>query len=475
MKKNLKIFLSSLVICIIIWCIFYFEERMCGIIEIKKIFTNKSYKKVNINELYICQLSLTFITISLISVLSEKGRDIYWINLVESRLIEPTYTCFYAYTIYSFIALAFGTISYLIGNKILFLIYFIIGIVSLTFLTLKTIGIYYGRNEKKDKLKDIFCKKIQKELKQYTEVARKMKINTIRAYNDKDYYIFDENCKMYAETVEYWQLEDISYLFNLFNEDIANNIFEIIEKSMLVEYKYFKLCCYKYSDFKLDIKKPWEGIKNYAMNLEIGGEISLSDYKYEMNKCDSFMLLYLFIKNEIVMKNMASIKKYDLWVRFAKCIQYYLINTYNYAVRDCCGNYIENRVLSLDILDNETISEEKNKDISNGIIKFVNEKKETYFAFLMNLMEVENELIKLCCFAIDQENELFFIALEKELKYIPIFREMHDLCDLSRLYHKKIELEKRIDNKYYSCIEEHNMIIYMINSIYKIFGEIEES
>ena len=74
--------------------------------------------------LYLTQLSLTFITISVMSVLSDKTATLYWINLVEDNLISPPFTCFYAYVIYSFSTVAINLFALFFKNNPVFVAFF---------------------------------------------------------------------------------------------------------------------------------------------------------------------------------------------------------------------------------------------------------------------------------------------------------------------------------------------------------------
>ena len=98
---------------------------------------------------YGAQLSLTFITISVMSVLSDKSVVVYWENIAEAKLIKPLFGSFASYTAYSITATVGAGISALLNNHLAFLVFFALNIPVLILLTLTMVDVYYGREGKK--------------------------------------------------------------------------------------------------------------------------------------------------------------------------------------------------------------------------------------------------------------------------------------------------------------------------------------
>jgi len=95
------------------------------------------------------QLSLTFITISVMSVLSDKSVIVYWENVAEAKLIQPLFGSFASYTYYSISTTVGAGISVIFKKQLAFAVFFAINIIILIFLTLTMVDVYYGRDEKK--------------------------------------------------------------------------------------------------------------------------------------------------------------------------------------------------------------------------------------------------------------------------------------------------------------------------------------
>lgn len=102
---------------------------------------------------YTAQLSLTFISISVMSVLSDRSVLIYWVNASEERLIKPIFSCFAAYTYYSIGATVGAGAAVLMGDGVVFMLFFCANIGILILLTISMIDVYFGRDTKKKKLR----------------------------------------------------------------------------------------------------------------------------------------------------------------------------------------------------------------------------------------------------------------------------------------------------------------------------------
>lgn len=100
-------------------------------------------------ELYIALLSLTFISISVMSMLSDRSIVIYWENIATRKLIKPVFCSFAAYTYYSVGAALGAGVSVGFGNTCAFLVFCALNIGSLVLLTYTMVDVYYDRDGKK--------------------------------------------------------------------------------------------------------------------------------------------------------------------------------------------------------------------------------------------------------------------------------------------------------------------------------------
>lgn len=140
---------------------------------------------------YAAQLSLTFISISVMSVLSDKSVIIYWANVSEDRLIKPTFSCFAAYTYYSIGATVGAGLGIALDNTPMFVVFFAINVAILILLTFSMIDVYYGRDTKKRKLqREMPCVPLEKddpeEVAEYEACMMNLIQNTLRAKEEKN-------------------------------------------------------------------------------------------------------------------------------------------------------------------------------------------------------------------------------------------------------------------------------------------------
>ncbi len=123
----------------------------------------KVFSLNDMTEYYAAILSLTFISISVMGVLSDKTVVIYWENVAESKLIKPVFFSFAAYTFYSVGAAICSGICLLLGASVAFLTFGAINIVTIIALTFTMVDVYYDREGKKAKL----TKELQEDAEDY--------------------------------------------------------------------------------------------------------------------------------------------------------------------------------------------------------------------------------------------------------------------------------------------------------------------
>ena len=203
-------------------------------------------------DFYLSQLSMTFITITVTSALSDNGNIIYWENIAEKKLISPTWTCFLAYTSYSFVTILYSTIAIFIdgSNAPCFFAFFFLDVISLLLLTLNMVDVYYNRDEKKEKLRKDFvscAEEVSRRKEEHTlagsecserflEMILGMRQQTVRAVETYDYKTLQENLMFIAENRKYFQAMDdgvhdmgtTDYIFSCLNDNTMGIVNECI-------------------------------------------------------------------------------------------------------------------------------------------------------------------------------------------------------------------------------------------------------
>lgn len=136
-------------------------------------------------DLYLAQLSLTFITISVLSIFTDGNAVIYWQNIVKQTLIDPPACCFKAYFVYSFFYLFMSTVCILLGNAVGVGVFFAFNIICLFDLSQTMINCYYNPNAKKRRLVKDFVQRIEKANKAFSNNMREDVDSDTRSINEQ--------------------------------------------------------------------------------------------------------------------------------------------------------------------------------------------------------------------------------------------------------------------------------------------------
>jgi len=104
----------------------YFDEK-CGFTYQDILFT---------------QISVSFIVISLTSVLSADSKVIYWVDIIQMELVDPILTDFLAYSMYVFACLT-SSVYFVICKSDYVYISFAASIIIMALLTIKLIGVNF--------------------------------------------------------------------------------------------------------------------------------------------------------------------------------------------------------------------------------------------------------------------------------------------------------------------------------------------
>lgn len=114
--------------------------------------------------IFLCMVSVAFITISITSIVANKTIIIYWINVVEHDLIKPVFN-YFVISCYIFISLLAALIGVLIRDSIVLGISFIVELFFMIFLSLRVIYVYFGTYHRRLRLEKKYRRELNKALK----------------------------------------------------------------------------------------------------------------------------------------------------------------------------------------------------------------------------------------------------------------------------------------------------------------------
>jgi len=177
--------------CVIACCLAPFTAALSERIAVR-------FAHADLFSYYTAQLSLTFISISVMSVLSDKSVIIYWANVSEDRLIRPTFICFAAYTYYSIGATVGSGVGVILNNPFLFMTFFAVNVGVLILLTASMIDVYYGRDTKKKKLVKCLCP-YTSDRAVYESKILGLEQNLLQAAGDKNVVFLREVYELWIE------------------------------------------------------------------------------------------------------------------------------------------------------------------------------------------------------------------------------------------------------------------------------------
>lgn len=126
-------------------------------------------------DLLLNQYTITFLIVSLLSLLSGNCECIYWVNILEQKIIKPLHRNFISLTIYAFLSMFAGTLAYIVKDLVLVITYFFMDACILVVLTLKMVGVFFG----KAKIQRSLHREIVDEVRGYLETKDTDKLNSI--------------------------------------------------------------------------------------------------------------------------------------------------------------------------------------------------------------------------------------------------------------------------------------------------------
>jgi len=386
--------------------------------------------------LFTSQLSLTFITISVMSVLSDKTVTLYWINLVEDNLIRPPFRCFYAYVIYSFSTIAINLFAIFFRNYLLFIIFFIVNFIILFLLTHSMLTVYFRQDSKDRKaIKDFKEVEKNQNFEERSKKVKKLKEYTLKAYSNYDIDTLNKNLEFYSK---YCKVEDVAYFLERIdgsNIELLGEVllsgFENQIKEVVKNYKYQCLNKNNIRDINLDrinvVNKAFEKyniinmIPQKLLNNMISNESKNEYYQfYEqlLTSARSIMILHFnFIaEKEIIVDN---IKKYE---------------EFRHIIRDGIRK-LKNAGITGNEYNSEIYEYEKQRLLclnEEMLSLFFNTPTENFYAFHEGMKKLPTKtILNTLKDAMDNGNHYFITVFISTFQQFPIFKYM---CRLDANY-----------------------------------------
>ena len=151
------------------------------------------------------QISVSFIVISLTTVLSSNSKVIYWADLIQMELVDPILTDFLAYSMYIFACLT-ASIYFVVEKSHYVVISFGISVVLMVLLTIKMITVNFESEHSRRKIEMyydwIITKEKEEKSKLYKEMISSFANINVKYAQEKNVVAFFENFDFLYERFE---------------------------------------------------------------------------------------------------------------------------------------------------------------------------------------------------------------------------------------------------------------------------------
>ncbi len=168
------------------------------------------------DNLYVTQISSTFIVVSLVSFLSDNGDDVLWENTIQYSLVYPKIFNFISISVYLIWNLVFSTVVLFANDGAMFFIFFNTDIILLFVMTYKMIGAFFSRDGIKMQLVEEYDRKssLDKE-----DVLLTLRDKSLQYIDRKEYQLLEENLEFLFDKKKTAYLIEILEYLSAENED----------------------------------------------------------------------------------------------------------------------------------------------------------------------------------------------------------------------------------------------------------------
>lgn len=151
--------------------------------------------KENFVNLYISQISTTFLVTAFLSLLGDRDAAVYWTTAMDYKLVHPKGSGLKDFTLYSFYTLGISFIAMYIQIEWCFLFSFLINIAFLIIITWRMIIVFYNRDGIKKELKKQFEQESEEQQQEYLHMMEESMVRA--AHNHNVEYL--RECKEFLE------------------------------------------------------------------------------------------------------------------------------------------------------------------------------------------------------------------------------------------------------------------------------------
>lgn len=328
------------------------------------------------NDFFLAQVSFTFISVSVLSILSDKSKRIYWKNLVEESLVLPKWRSFFSLSAYAFVALVGSLVAILLDNVISLTVFFAIGIVSISILSIKILIVYHDERGTRGKLENTYHSFLLSEVswndreerqefvESYRYIWETMEINTHKAIQEEDYETVYSNLKFYCKNAYTLTDDFVCDIISFYNKRVGYEVMHFLKCYVRDEASYFFSVGWDAEKIKEtdETKELWNIQRLCHRNNIRNGKIRYnSSYTVEQ-----------FLKSGIIREILKNNKSRNVCKEFSGVITYSLLGLYNHILANCskitdCSKFGEY------IVDIESVERDTQRNIDKDAFRSIQE------------------------------------------------------------------------------------------------------
>lgn len=181
--------------------------------------------------------SIVFLTTSLMAMLSNDNRYVYWVEMVTHVLIEPKYIGFFPLAVYAISTFIWSIMGFWLSQGWIVIGSFFFGIISVIVLFSRIITIYYQQEKYKLKIeKFLMCKIINNDYEKY--LFKLKEITFIKAEKRKFYDVYD-NLNLIEKSVrQIWTITPRLDQIIFYPEGLVENLYVDLMIDLAIMYPY---------------------------------------------------------------------------------------------------------------------------------------------------------------------------------------------------------------------------------------------
>lgn len=142
----------SLFLCIVLTKLY---DALC----VQILAAGFSLPEFNYQDLFFTELSIAFLVISFVTLLANKTEDIYWVDVIQYRLVKPDYTSIVDISCYIFANMIISLFAYLVPTRWNLLLFSFVQIILLLgLLSMKLLMAFFGIDDLKIELEEEYEK-----------------------------------------------------------------------------------------------------------------------------------------------------------------------------------------------------------------------------------------------------------------------------------------------------------------------------